>query len=138
LVTAVCVSDCPLPHSQHISTGFRVLDSSLHQRRSAQRRSTKLCTMFGRLLGWYATYTFLEALIPQRNSARCKIHFASNSCVLLVRVPCSVTARHSSRARHLNFAAWNGTTELLLLIIFNRGRHLYSEGGHHVAHRPTF
>ena len=41
----------------------------------AQRKSTKLCTMFVRLLGWYIIYTFLEP--------RCKIHFASKSCVLL-------------------------------------------------------
>jgi len=32
----------------------------------------------------------------------------------------------------------NGIMELSLLIIFNRGRHLYSEGGHHGGHRPTF
>jgi len=30
----------------------------------AERRSTKLCTMFGRLLGWYTIYTFLGALAP--------------------------------------------------------------------------
>jgi len=28
----------------------------------AHRRPTKLCTMFGRLLGWYTMYTFLRAL----------------------------------------------------------------------------
>jgi len=40
----------------------------------APRKSTKLWTMFRRLLGSYAAW---------RNSARCKIHFASKSCVLL-------------------------------------------------------
>jgi len=30
----------------------------------AQRMSTKLCTMFGRLLGWYTIYTFSGALAP--------------------------------------------------------------------------
>jgi len=30
----------------------------------AQWRPTKLCTMFGRLLGWYTIYTFLGALAP--------------------------------------------------------------------------
>ena len=30
----------------------------------AQRRSTKLCTMFGRLLGWYTIYTFSGSLDP--------------------------------------------------------------------------
>ena len=38
--------------------------------------------MFGRLLGWCNIYTF-GALSPQRNFARCKIHFASKSCVLI-------------------------------------------------------
>jgi len=41
----------------------------------------------------------------------------------------SQTLRHGTR---------NGIMELSLLIIFNRGRHLYSEGGHHVGHRTTF
>jgi len=59
----------------------------------AQRRSTKLCTMFGRLLGWYTIYTFSAALAAYRNFARYKIHFASKSCVLLYIG--SVTARKS-------------------------------------------
>jgi len=41
----------------------------------------------------------------------------------------SQTLRHRTR---------NGITELSLILIFNRGWHLYSEGGHHVRHRPTF
>ena len=32
----------------------------------------------------------------------------------------------------------NGITGLSLLLIFNRGRYLYSEGCRHVGHRPTF
>jgi len=32
----------------------------------------------------------------------------------------------------------NGITALLLLVILNRGRYLYFEGGYHVGHRPTF
>jgi len=32
----------------------------------------------------------------------------------------------------------NEIMELSLLIIFNIGRHLYSEGGHHVEHRLAF
>jgi len=59
----------------------RVFASLLQRCRSWS--STKLCTMFGRLLDWYIMYTFLGALAPYRNSARCKIHFASKSCVLL-------------------------------------------------------
>jgi len=52
----------------------------------------------------------------------------------------SVTAQHSRSGRQPNFAAcykeWN--YELSLLVIFNSGRHLNSEGGHHVGYRPTF
>ena len=52
----------------------------------------------------------------------------------------SVTARHSSSGCQPNFVAWYNEWNygLLLLIICNRGRHLYSEGGHRVGHRPTF
>jgi len=42
--------------------GLCMLASLLHRHHS--RRSTKLCTMFGRLLGWYTIYTFSEALDP--------------------------------------------------------------------------
>ena len=41
----------------------------------------------------------------------------------------SQTLRHGTR---------NEITELSLMIIFNRGRHLYSKSGHHAGHRPTF
>jgi len=40
--------------------GVRVL-ASLLQLSVAQRKSTKLCTTFGRLLGWYTIYNFSEA-----------------------------------------------------------------------------
>jgi len=54
----------------------------------------------------------------------------------------NITARHWSSAvgvsQTLRRGARNGIMELSLLIIFNSGRHLYSEGGHHVGHRPTF
>jgi len=49
----------------------------------AQRKPTKLCTIFGHLLHWYTIYTFLGALAPWQNFARCKIHLVSKSCILL-------------------------------------------------------
>jgi len=49
----------------------------------AQRKPTKLCTVFGHLLGWYTTYTFSGVLAPLRNFARCKIHFAFKSCAFV-------------------------------------------------------
>ena len=112
--------------------GVRVLASLLQRR----RKSTKLCTMFGRLLGsWYTIYTFAGALAPYRNSARCKIHF----CAQVLRSPVLAALLHGTGEVVVsqNFAAWHKyrTMELSLLIIFNRGRHLYSEGGHHVGHR---
>ena len=50
-----------------------------------QRKPTKLCTMFGRLLDWYTiklVYIF-GGSCPWRNFATCKVHFASKSCGLL-------------------------------------------------------
>jgi len=47
----------------------------------AQRTSTNLCTMFGRLLTVYTT----RAVAFKRNFGRCEIHFASKSRVLLRR-----------------------------------------------------
>jgi len=65
--------------------GFRVLASLLQRRRWYQRKQTKLCTMFGRLLGWYNIYIyiFLGALAPLWNIVRRNIHFASMSYALL-------------------------------------------------------
>jgi len=78
----------------------------------AQRKPTKLCTVFGHYLGWYTTYTFSGVLTPLWNFARCKIHFPS----LALSYFGSVTARHSSSRRPPNFAA------------LSIGRHLYSAG----------
>jgi len=52
----------------------------------------------------------------------------------------SVTARHWSGGRQptLRHGTRNGIMEVSLLDIFNRGRHLYSEGDRHVGHWPTF
>ena len=52
----------------------------------------------------------------------------------------SVTAQHSSSGRQSNFVAWYKEWNYGTFTPrhFNRGRHLYSDGGHHVGHRPTF
>ena len=57
--------------------GFRVLASLLRRRRSMEANPT--CTVFGRLLAWYAIYTFSGSRAPWRNFATCKIHFVSIS-----------------------------------------------------------
>jgi len=96
-----------------------------------QRKSTKLYTMFGCLRGWYTIF-FLGGGLLSPNG----IHFTSKSCVLLYwQRYCTALKQWPSaklcvvvqRVELRNF-----------LVIFNRGRHLYSEGGHHVGHRPTF
>ena len=116
--------------AQQIATGFaswlRYCRDVIH------RRPTKLCTMFGRLLGCCTMYTFSGAFAC-RNFARCKLYYASKSCVLLCIG--SVTAQHSSRGHQPDFAAWYkkwnyGT--------FTEGATYIRLGGHHVGHRPTF
>jgi len=63
--------------------GFRVLASLLQRRRSTEANQT--LHVFGRLLGWYITYRFSGVLVPLRNFALCKIHFASSkSCALVI------------------------------------------------------
>jgi len=65
------------------SNGFRVLASLLQQRRLPEANQiTKLCAMFGRLLGWYIIYTFLGLLPPDGILTGAKFT-ASKSCVLL-------------------------------------------------------
>jgi len=66
---------------QQISTGF---ESWLcYCSNVVHRRPTNLCTMFGRLLGWYTIYTFSGGFCPLAEFARCKFHFAFKSCILL-------------------------------------------------------
>jgi len=63
--------------------GFRVLASLLQRRRSPETNQTLHDIWpFPGLV--YTIYTFSGALAPQRNLARCKIHFASKSCALLL------------------------------------------------------
>jgi len=47
---------------QQISTGFAPWLRYCSD--VAQQKPTKLCTMFGRLLGWYTKYTLSGALAP--------------------------------------------------------------------------
>jgi len=113
--------------------GFRVLAYCTDV---AQQRSTKLCMMFGRPLAG-ALY-FWGILSP--NGILPGAKFTLRASLAFSNIG-SVSARHSSSGSEPNFAAWytrNGITKLSLLVIFNRGRHLYSEGNHHVGHRPTF
>ena len=102
--------------------GFRVLAAYCSD--VAQRKQTKLCTVFGRLLGWYTTYTFSEVLAGILPGAK----FTLRPPSLALSYFGSVTARHSSSGRQRNFAA------------LSTGRHLgyIRQGDHHVGHWPTF
>jgi len=107
--------------TQQISTGFaswlRYCSDVAH------RRPTKLCTMFGRLLGWYTIYTLLGSLASWRNFARCNIHFASiKSCVLLY------WQRYCTALQQRASANLCGVVQGMELRNFRRGRHLYSAG----------
>ena len=109
LTTEICWLVWGTPGNFH---RFRVLASLLH------RRSTKLCRMFGRLLGWY---TMPGAKFTLRSS----VSFSYIG---------SVTAQHSNNSRQPNFVAWYtqwnyGT--------FAEGATYIRLGDHHVGHWPT-
>jgi len=66
---------------------FRVLASLL------QRKSSKLCMMFGRLLGWYIIYTFW-GLLPLTEF--CQVQ--NSLCVQVLRYPILAALLHDTRA----------------------------------------
>ena len=98
----------------------------------AQRRPTKLCTMFGHLLRWYTIYTFSGALGP--DGILPGAIFTSRSSLAFSYIG-SVTARHSSSGRQPNFAAWY---KELNYGTFAEGATYNRLSGHHDGHRPTF
>jgi len=69
----------------------------------AQWRSPKLCTMFGRLLGWYTICTFLGALAPNRILPGAKFTLRPSLAFFYIG---SVTVWHSSSGRQQHFASW--------------------------------
>jgi len=80
---------------------------------SLNRGQPNFAWMFGRLLHWYAIYTFLGALAPNGILTGAKFTPRANLAFSYIG---SVTVRHWSSGRQPNFAA------------FSRGRHLYSAG----------
>jgi len=107
---------------QQISAGFAC--SLRYCTHVAQRRSTKLCTIFDRLLGWYTTCTFSTALAPNRILPGAKFTFRPSLAFSYIG---SVTARHSSSRRQPNFAVWDkegnyGTSAPRLRHIYSTGR----------------
>ena len=92
----------------------------------AHQRPTKLCTIFGNLLGWYTIYV---------NTEFCQVQ--NSLCVpsLAFSYIGNVTARHLSSGRQPKFAAcymeWNYGT-------FTDGATYIWLGCHHVGHCPIF
>jgi len=108
------VRTCLRPSSNQLRTNFEpdsVMEFGLYW------RPTKPCTMFDHLLGWYTIYIFWGGgSCPRRNFVRCKIDFASKSCVLLYwqRYCTALEQRASAKVCGVQL------------------------GGHHVEQRPTF
>jgi len=103
-----------------------------HRSDVSQRRPTKLCTMFGHLLGW-SLYIRFWGLLPRSGilqGAKFTLHPS-----LVFSYIANITARPSSSGHQPNFAAWYkewnyGT--------FAKGTTYIRQGGHHVGHWPTF
>ena len=114
--------------------GFRVLASLLHSHRSTEVNQT--------LQDAWPSHGLVHYIIIYIFGGSCLLtEFcqAQNSlCVQVLRSP--ILALHDTRAvdasQTLGHGTRNGITELPLLVFFNRGRHLYSEGGHQVGPRP--
>ena len=106
--------------TQQISTG--VVSWLRYCSDVAQRRSTKLWTMFGRLLCLHSIYTLLPGA---------KFTLSPSPAFIYIG---SVTARHSSSGRQPNFAAWYKEWNYWT---FADGATYIWLGGHHVGHRPT-
>jgi len=92
--------------------GFRVF-ASLYCTDVAQRRSTKLCTMFGRLLHWYTVYVFWGILPAAKFTLRATLAFSK-----LAALP------HGTRA--LASAKVCGVVQGMELRNFRRGRYIHS------------
>ena len=111
-------TDLPLWGTQQISTGFaswlRYCSDVAH------RRPTKFCTMFGRLMGFYTTYTFSDANFT-----------VFKSCVLLYwQRYCTALQQRASAKLCGMVKEWNYGT-------FAEGAIYIRVGSHHVVHRPT-
>jgi len=69
-------------------------------------------------------------------------HEQNSLCFQVLHSPTFAALLNGTRAVRISQTSRRGTRngimELLLLLIFNRGRHMYSEGSHHVGRRPIF
>jgi len=69
-------------------------------------------------------------------------HVQNSLCVQVLHSSILAALLHGTRAVGVSQTLWhrtrNGIIELSLLVIYNRGHHLHSEGSHRVGHRPPF
>jgi len=103
--------------TQQISTGFA--SWLRYCTNVAQRRSTTLCTMFGRLLGCYTMYRFFGGSCPLTEF--CQVQ--NSLCVQVLRSPILAALLHGTPAV--------GVSQTLQRGIFTR------QGGHPVRHRAV-
>jgi len=95
--------------------------ASLLQRRRSTEANQTLHDVWPST-GWYTMYSFSGALALWRNFVRCKINFASKSCVLLYwQHYCTALEQRPS-------TKLSGVVKAMELRNFRRGRHLYSAG----------
>jgi len=105
---------------------YRILLSLLTD--VAQRRLTKLCTMFGRLLCWYTIYTFW-GLLPLTEF--CQLQ--NSLCIQVMLSPILIAFLHGTRVAAVSQTLWHGTRNGITEI----GATCIWLGEHHVGHRPT-
>ena len=131
---------------QQISTGFA---SWLRYCSDvAQRRSTKLYTMFGRLLCRFWGFLPPNGILPGGE-------VQNSLCVQVLRSPILAALLHGTRAAAVSQTSWRGTRNGIgfssvesLSIVQSKGQtilYVFADcatyirlGGHHVRHRLTF
>ena len=117
-------------------SGFCILASLLHRRRSSEVNQT--------LHDVWPSAGLVHYIYISRGSCTitefCQVQ--NSLCVQVLRSPVLSALLHGTGAlgvsQTLRRGTRNGIMEVLLLIIFSRVRHLYSDSGHHVGRRPTF
>jgi len=103
----------PLGAAQQISTGFA---SWLHCCTDvAHRRPTKLCTIFGCLLGWYTIYIHFWGPLPP-NIILPAAKFSLRPSLAFSYIG-SITAQHSSSGHQPNFVAWYIVSDIAVFVL---------------------
>ena len=90
----------------------------------AQRRLTKLCTMFGCLLGWYTIYIF---------GGSCPLTFRPS-----LACPTLAALLLGTRVVGTGQTLWHGTRKGITELSFLVCATYIPQGGHHVGHQPRF